>query len=53
MITENYAITFDPDEWVKELGETTKRTGLDDHGRGRLDAQGFRERVHDAPYGVA
>ena len=24
MITENYAITFDPDEWVKELGERQK-----------------------------
>ena len=29
-----------------------KRTGLDDHGRGRLDAEGFREWIHDAPYGV-
>ena len=47
MSGETFHITHDPDEWVKELGRETKRTGLDDHGRGRLDAQGFREWIHD------
>ena len=24
MTTENYALTFDPNEWIKELGERQK-----------------------------